>query len=129
MSTDFNDLLPRDPNDTERAQRLVALGYPAVVPVLPELLLWLRDFDEPVARTLTPLFTRIGPPLAPFVRPILDSDDEVWKYGVLQQVAAKSVPLTRALTPDLLEMVVSPKVGVMTDELTALAKSLLTGVP
>ena len=125
MPTELTELLPRNVNDVENAQRLVALGFPAVMPVLPELLVWMREFDEPVAQTLAPLLTRIGKPLTPHVRRILDGDDELWKYGILTFVAAKSPALARELTPDLLEMIVSPRNGEITEQLTHLAKSVL----
>ena len=41
-------LIPRNKHDLRRARVLVALGYPAVAPVLPELLEWLQDLNWPV---------------------------------------------------------------------------------
>ncbi len=39
------ELLPRDKHDVAAVERLAALGYPTVEPVLPELLEWIQDIN------------------------------------------------------------------------------------
>jgi hypothetical protein len=55
---------------------VIAGGYPAVAPVLPELLTW------PVARELAPSLASIGAPLLAEVRRIVPARDDIWKYWV-----------------------------------------------
>ena len=45
---DLRNLLPKDKMDVEKAEALVALGYPAVAPVLPELMALMQDTNWPV---------------------------------------------------------------------------------
>jgi len=83
-------VVPADKFDTTAAERAVALGWPGVEPVIPELLEWIRDCNWPVARILAPFFASIGRPLPPYLRPILEGDDEIWKYWVISGVLAEA---------------------------------------
>jgi Domain of unknown function (DUF5071) len=80
---DIRKLLPTGKRDLVPAQAAVEAGYPAVEPILGELLEWMRDYNWPVARVLLPLFESIGAPLVPHIRDILQTDDDVWKYWVI----------------------------------------------
>src|SRR5688500_18615540 len=51
---DINSLVPRNKHDRKRAAAAIAAGYPAVAPVLPEMLEWLQDMNWPVAQDLAP---------------------------------------------------------------------------
>jgi Domain of unknown function (DUF5071) len=80
--------VPRGKRDVERAHATVLSGYPAVEPILGDLMVWLQDYNWPVAHVLAPFLRGMGPvdPLVAVVRAILDGDDSVWKYHVLYQV-------------------------------------------
>lgn len=54
--------LPKHSGDTEGARELVALGYPVLAPVLPQLFRWLETGDSPVALVLRPFFAELGAP-------------------------------------------------------------------
>jgi Domain of unknown function (DUF5071) len=88
MATDIQDLVPLSKGDVQRAEAAAAAGYPAVEPILGDLMVWLQDYNWPVAHVLAPFLRGIGPvdPLVAIVRAILDGDDSVWKYHVLYQV-------------------------------------------
>jgi hypothetical protein len=101
---DVRELIPRNKHDLERARAAVALGYPAVAPILPELLKWLQDMNWPVARVLAPFLASIGAPLAPEVQRILATDDAMWKYWVVKEIVARSPWLAAALAPQLREL-------------------------
>ena len=79
----LRELLPHEKGDTERAEAIVALGYPAVAPILPDLIEWLQDCNWPVAHVLSPFLAQIGLPLLPPVRAVLATNDYQWKYWVL----------------------------------------------
>jgi Domain of unknown function (DUF5071) len=76
-------LVPATKTDLRRAEAAVRAGYPAVAPILPQLLEWLRDCNWPVARILAPLLASVGAPLVPHLIRILETDDLVWKYWVI----------------------------------------------
>src|SRR3954454_25322905 len=52
MASDPRQLLPRDKLDVAGARAVIALGYPAVAPVLGDLLEWLQDCNWPVSRPI-----------------------------------------------------------------------------
>jgi hypothetical protein len=55
-------MLPKHSGDVASAQALVALGYPAVAPVLPHLFQWLETSGSPVEVVLRPFFAGLGAP-------------------------------------------------------------------
>ena len=57
-------LMPRDGQDVAGASRIVALGFPAIAPVLPDLVKWLRVADAPVADAFAEFLADLGGPAA-----------------------------------------------------------------
>ncbi|MGA8636253.1 MAG: DUF5071 domain-containing protein [Candidatus Dormiibacterota bacterium] len=86
--SDVTDLVPESKSDLTRARAAERAGYPAIAPVVNDLLKWLRDGNWPVAHVLAPLLRGVGPvpPLVGGIRSILEGSDSVWKYWVLQGV-------------------------------------------
>jgi hypothetical protein len=91
MADDPRELLPRHKSDFERVQAVIALGYPAVAPILPDLLVWLQDGNWPISRPVAQFLTSIGEPVFPLVREVLAGTDGSWKYWCIEL-------LVRALT-------------------------------
>ena len=89
--TDPGDLVPRHKSDLEWADTAVGAGYPAVDPILGELLEWLQDYNWPVAHVLAPFLSGIGPvpSIVEHIRTILASDDNIWKYYLLSTVVSR----------------------------------------
>lgn len=54
--------MPRDGQDRTGAERIVQLGWPAIAPVLPDLVRWLRVAESPVADTFAELLATLGEP-------------------------------------------------------------------
>jgi hypothetical protein len=117
--------MPLEKSDLERARAVVALGYPEVAPILPALLQWLQDINWPVASVLAPFLASIGPKLAPHVRQVLQTDDEVWKYHVIQSVVAQSSELCQALTPQLQRIARNPTPTEQQEEVNLVALDAL----
>lgn len=82
-------LLPLHKADIERAEAIISLGFPEVQPVLPHLLVWLQDYNWPVAQVLAPFLAGLGREVVSDVRTILQRDDEIWIYWVLLKVVAE----------------------------------------
>jgi hypothetical protein len=82
---DPDSLVPRNKRDLERAAAAVSAGYPAIAPVMGDLLKWLQDGNWPVAHVLAPFLRDLGPitPTVDDLRTILEGDDDIWKYWVL----------------------------------------------
>lgn len=101
----LRDLLPHHKQDCRRAEALVSLGYPAVAPVLPELMTWIQDMNWPVAyMVVAPFLRSIGAPLIPEIRRVLQTDDETWKYWVLNDLVRDSREVAFELEQTLSEL-------------------------
>ena len=125
MHSDVAALLPKDKCDTAGAEALVALGFPAVEPVVPVLLQWMQDMNWPVARVLRPFLAGIGGPLAPHIQAILQTDDDIWKAWILRDIVADSAELRTMLKADLQRLATSPTPAEQAEELDALARQML----
>lgn len=58
-------LLPVNKDDVAAIEAITAQGYPAVQPILLDLLKWIRDESWPVAKPAREFLVAIGPRLAP----------------------------------------------------------------
>jgi hypothetical protein len=125
MTDDLAALLPQDKLDLHAVARVIERGYPAVEPLLPELLTWMQDLNWPVAQALRPFLASIGAPLAPHIRPIFETDDDVWKYWIGICVVAESKPLTLALKPQLEKVANGPTAGEQEERVDVLARNIL----
>ncbi len=128
MRADLAVLLPKTKLDTEKASALVAIGFPAVEPVIPDILEWLQDPNWPVARVLQPFLAAIGRPLAPHVRSVLGGADDCWKYSLLTTVVLPSKNLARALRPDLERLVSQPSTGEAREGVDQAAREALSSI-
>jgi uncharacterized protein DUF5071 len=82
-------LLPVNKDDLPAIEAITARGYPAVQPILLDLLKWIRDESWPVAKPTREFLATIGPRLAPQVREILGSRSDSLKAQVLQQIVSE----------------------------------------
>ena len=124
---DIRDLLPRHKTDVERARALVALGFPAVEPVVGDLFLWLRDFNWPVAREIAPFLSSLAPSaVLPNVKAVLSSRDAIWKYWVLtllvEHFPADSL---RAIERELAQLATAPDTDDVAEGVDEIARDLL----
>ncbi len=108
MARSLPELVPEAKDETDKAKKLVALGYPAVAPVLGEILEWVEDASWPVANVFIPFLARIGAPLVPHVRYVLQSRDEQWKRVVLDHIVSESGDLAHGISVDLLRLIDTP---------------------
>jgi len=125
MHPELSSLVPRDKMDTDKADAIVALGYPKVAPILPALVGWMQDMNWPVARLLQPFLANIGAPLAPHIRAVLNSNDDIWKFWTLRFIVAESAELAALLKPELYRLASSSTVGEQAEEVDVQAKEIL----
>ncbi|SEU24192.1 protein of unknown function [Variovorax sp. OV084] len=118
-------LLPVDKHDLPKAEAIVALGYPAVDALLPELIAWMQDINWPVAKVLIPFLAGIGEPLAPHLCMIFESEDHIWKYWVLDKLVAPSPRLAVAVGPYLLRLALNPSPGESEEGVDEIARRIL----
>ena len=120
------DLIPEHKCDTESAQKLVDLGYPAVKPVLMDLLAWCQDINWPVALILAPFLSEIGEPVLDEIRKVLKTDDDVWKYWCISAVVdGMSIENKRKFMPELIRLATNPSAGERAEEVDLVAQEIL----
>ena len=121
-------LIPQRKNDFERAQAAINAGYPAVDPILPDLLVWMQDCNWPVAHTLTPFLASIGSPLIPHIKRILETNDEIWKYWIIIHIMRKSREVAKAFRGELERLAYSSTESEFKEELNEVAQITLQQV-
>ncbi|WNG51859.1 DUF5071 domain-containing protein [Archangium minus] len=126
MTDPLETLLPRHKTDLDNAHRVVERGYPAVAPLLPQLLEWVKDGNWPVAHILAPFLASIGSPIVPHVRDILRGDDDLWKYYVVARIVRMMPRATaEALRPELTRIASDPTSGEEVEAIDDLAAEIL----
>ena len=83
---ELRKLLPENKDDVAAVEAIAARGYPAVQPILLDLLKWIRDESWPVAKPACEFLVSIGPRLAPEVMEVLGSRNDILKAVVLRQI-------------------------------------------
>ena len=86
LRRDLRKSLPQGSDDLDALPRLVALGYPAVEPILFDLLKWIRQPDWPVAKPVAAFLTQIGSPLTPYIEQMFRSHDQAWAAQVVREI-------------------------------------------
>jgi len=71
----IRDYIPKDKVDTRAVARAAALGFPALNPILPDLLAWMQDLNWPVSRDLAPLLATAGVEIAPSLKSVFVGDN------------------------------------------------------
>ncbi len=125
LLSDLAELVPTTKYETEKASALVQLGFPAVEPVMPQILKWLQDLNWPVGFVFRPFLIRIGQPLAPYIRTVLDGQDDGWKYSLLTAVVLESFELAETLRLELERFATSPSAGESNEEVDLIAIEIL----
>ena len=117
--------LPRDKHDTGNAQALTALPWEEIRPAMPQILEWVQDANWPVAAILLPFLASIGPRLAPYLKTVLASDDEQWKYVVLLGIVSHSPGLASAVDGELTRFALAPTAGELEEGVAEVALEIL----
>ncbi len=80
---DIQDCIPKDKFDEDAVARARAVGFPALNPILSELLAWLQDANWPVARPMASLLAVTQQEIVPYIKEVLNSEDGIWKYWTI----------------------------------------------
>ena len=104
MDNSIRQLLPKNKSDTASADSLVQLGYPAVEPILSELLFWLQDEKWLSGQHLLPLLRNIGMPLVPHLRKVFETDNIEWQANVIYDVILYNHDLIKEFNDILVNM-------------------------
>lgn len=80
---DLSNCVPADKHDHAAVERAVAIGYPDINPVLPDLLAWLQDANWPVAEGVVQFLADAGPEITPHIIAVFSGSDFQWQYVLL----------------------------------------------
>jgi len=57
LESRLRDVLPKTKTDIENAKAVINLGLPVVKPLLSHLLIWMKDYNWPVAKIIGPFLS------------------------------------------------------------------------
>ena len=121
--------LPANKSDTAAVQWLERQEPQSMLPLLPELMEWLRDCNWPVAQALLPLLTQHGAETARLAADILkpDQTDEIWKYWIVSIFTPALPPEhRRVLTDEIRRIAYRPTDGERAEEVDEAAREYLS---
>ena len=126
IASDPRQLLPRDKLDVTGAHAVVALGYPAVAPVLPDLLEWLQDCNWPVSHSIGDFLASLPEPMAPLIWAVLRGNDDTWKYWcIVRLISAMPSEIAEQFRPELTRLAENPTREEHLEELDEVAQTAL----
>ena len=79
-------MMPATADDLPAAKRVVELGYPAVAPVMRDMVRWMRVAESPVADAFADFFASVGAPAAGVIAEGLRRDNCWLKHRILTVV-------------------------------------------
>ncbi len=118
--------IPKDKHDVLALERARELGFPALNPVLPDLLEWVQDLNWPVAQPTASLLAGAGHEIVPHLQQILAGNDADWKYWILNAVIAHlKQDVLLALQGDITRLATEPGPEDLAEEVNIAAKEIL----
>lgn len=125
---DTQSLVPADKGDLATTERALAADPHLLVPVIPELIEWLRDGNWPVAVPVAKAIRRTGTSWLRAAESVLSGDDDAWKYWVLLLLVKSSPECARVLEPVLRRAATQPTLGEREEGVDAVARDILTSL-
>ncbi len=80
------DLVPKDKHDKSNIDKLYYLTDKEIKPIIYDLLEWLQDYNWPVAEEIKKVLWKRENLVFPYISSILNSDDEQWKYWIIELI-------------------------------------------
>jgi hypothetical protein len=126
-SSEYEELLPRHPDDQARLERLEALELEERVPLIPHLLVWLKEEEQPITAKIADLLLPCEYDLLPHLRNVLQAEEGHWKRSVFRHLLnrlPKDVSLE--LVSELIALVMNPTENDLDAEIDELSEELLS---
>lgn len=106
---ELRELIPKNKHDLMTVALAKRVGYPSLIPILPDLLDWTQDYNWPVAKGIFEVLSEAGPEIVPHLCSVFRSDDSVWKYWLLSELCPTlTMKIIDALRPDIIRLVKHP---------------------
>lgn len=122
----FEDLLPRHKSDNARVEMIKKMERDKIIPLLPSLLEWVQDMNWPVAPSVLELLLTFPEEILPHVQEVLSSDDDNWKWFILNYLVIELSVESRVQFKDYLtRMAETPTQNELAEEMNEIAKEIL----
>jgi proteasome lid subunit RPN8/RPN11 len=127
---EIRHLVPRDKCDEDIVPMIAEAGYPAIAPILDDLMQWTADPNWPVAPPLIDYLATLGAPMIEPIRRILSGGDDGHKFVCLRGMV-RELPLSAriALRDDLRRLADTPCQGDWPVSVDAEARAILAAMP
>ena len=123
---DAQKLLPQSKHDLDSIPLIVETGYPAIAPILDELLDWTADSNWPVARPLADFLLTLGTPLIDPISRILRGTDGTQKWHCISLLVSElPIDVLRGLEEDLRRLADHPSEDDKREEVDVEAREAL----
>lgn len=122
----FEDLLPRHKSDNARVEMIKKMERDKIIPLLPSLIEWVQDMNWPVAPSVLELLLTFPEEIVPHVQEVLSSDDDNWKWFILNYLVIELPVESRVQFKDYLTRVAeTPTQNELAEEMNEIAKEIL----
>ncbi|GLC83285.1 DUF5071 domain-containing protein [Lacrimispora brassicae] len=122
---DITRLIPKDKSDFSTVEELKTVSIQDCIPILANLLNWLQDMNWPVAKEIIQILPRFHKKLIPHIRDVFESDDDIWKYWVIDLIGEFPMETAILLKDDIKRLAYNPNPGEKCEEVDIKAKELL----
>lgn len=101
--------IPSDKYDVQACKQLELTPQDEVLPFISDLLVWLQDYNWPVAPFVKQKLIQFDKELINPLKVILSGDDVIWKYFILTQLIPEvKSNVLNSLQPELKRIAYSP---------------------
>ena len=124
---DPRQLIPKDKFDVDAVRAISEAGYPAIAPLMDELLDWTADSNWPVAQSLADFLITLGEPLVAPLSKILRGTDGSHKEHCLRLVVSRlPVEILAKVEHDLRRLADHPSADDQREEADIAARQILS---
>lgn len=124
---DLQKCIPENKYDTIAIEQASLIGFPALNPILSDLLVWVQDANWPVAAGTASLLSKAGPEIVPHIKAVLVSEDSIWKYWAIELVVRNLRPdVFSSLRNDIARLADRPSRGDQSEKVDLVAQGILS---
>lgn len=123
----MNNLIPQHKDDKIIANELKKHSFEEIKPIVNELLLWVKDYNWPVARPITEYLSSHINEITEELLMILKGNDDIWKYWCINKLINNNnnQTLNSVIKTQLERIVNKPTTSEIKEEVHIIAKETL----
>ncbi|MDQ0232457.1 hypothetical protein J2S19_003768 [Metabacillus malikii] len=118
--------MPKNKHDFESLDKLKNLDKERIIPLLPELIVWVQDMNWPISEEVAKILLMYQIEIIPLIKDILRTNDNVWKYWCLETLVKRLDEESKELLKnDLARLSERPTAGERLEQLDVTATEIL----